>query len=788
MKKISPGVAGSHLSTSFPVWAAALLIGLLLGFISSARAELTAVVWGNSFNGKTNIPPAATNLTAVSAGNDHTLALRSDGAVIAWGLNSSGQTNLPVTATNVVQISAGQRHNLVLREDGALVAWGLNAGGITNIPAEATNQPVAGIAAGASHNLVLRTNGTAYAWGNPSAGLTNVPARATRGMRIAASRFHPTGHNLFLRRDGTVVGWGTSSSGQTNPPSQATNLIAVAAGADFSLGLKADGTVIGWGGNGSGQISIPANATNVVAITAGLSHSLALRGDGSIVGWGSNNNGKRTIPASVSNAVAVAITAGAEHSGCLMGDGTPQFVDQLDALVAYSNQVFHLNALAVGAPPLSYRWFFNDAEIIGGNTGVLTLSPVQFTNAGAYSVVVSNPLGVVTGLVANLSVEIQPTLPIVTTPPESQSVAAGSNVTFSVVADGYPAPTFQWQFGNTNISSATNASYSIPYVLTNQAGNYRVVISNSVGVITSSVAALTVNLPQWPTVNSWPASRAVSYGSPVTLSVATTLSAGPISYTWQLNGTTLPNVGGASLIFNSFTPADSGVYRVAVSNAFGGSLGPEFEIAAVPVAAWGSGILTNLPLSLTNAIALSVGAQHALALKADGQLTAWGDNFFLTGNFPNYVTNNYGMAVVPPSATNVVAIASGMYHNLAVRGDGTVVGWGRNTGGETNVPSTVSNIIAVAAGDSHSLALRADGTIISWGTNSTGQIDIPLAATNIVAIAAGSSHSVALRSDGKILVWGITTHPSRRFQLSPISWRFQRGPITPWPFRRTANE
>jgi trimeric autotransporter adhesin len=82
--------------------------------------------------------------------------------------------------------------------------------------------------------------------------------------------------------------------------------------------------------------------------------------------------------------------------------------------------------------------------------------------------------------------------------------------------------------------------------------------------------------------------------------------------------------------------------------------------------------------------------------------------------------------VIPTSATNVVAIAIGgvsldqgpACHNLALRADGTVIGWGQNSYGQTTAPASATNIVAIAAGGYHSLALRADGRILAWGAHS----------------------------------------------------------------------
>src|SRR5438128_612988 len=84
----------------------------------------------------------------------------------------------------------------------------------------------------------------------------------------------------------------------------------------------------------------------------------------------------------------------------------------------------------------------------------------------------------------------------------------------------------------------------------------------------------------------------------------------------------------------------------------------------------------------------------------------------------------------------------------------TVVSWGCNGSGQGDIPVGLSNILALAAGISHSLALKADGTVTCWGDNSLGQCNVPADLTNAVAIAAGGYHSMALRNDGTVVTWG----------------------------------
>jgi alpha-tubulin suppressor-like RCC1 family protein len=72
-----------------------------------------------------------------------------------------------------------------------------------------------------------------------------------------------------------------------------------------------------------------------------------------------------------------------------------------------------------------------------------------------------------------------------------------------------------------------------------------------------------------------------------------------------------------------------------------------------------------------------------------------------------------------------------------LKADGTVVAWGNNDYGQTDVPVGLGNVVAIAAGDSHNLALKADGTVVAWGWNGEGETDVPEGLSNVVAVAGG---------------------------------------------------
>ncbi|EFU42333.1 Fibronectin type III domain protein [Paenibacillus vortex V453] len=278
----------------------------------SAAAEM-----GN--NGQSSMPsdPASPiKATQIAGGDDHSLAVKSDGTVVGWGDNGFGQTNVPTELNGVKAIAAGDNFSLALKSDGTVVGWGYNYFGQTNVPTGLSG--LEAIAAGWGHSLGLKSDGTVVGWGYNGYGQVDVPIeKLSGGVKAIAAGYH---HSLALKSDGTVVGWGWDYYGQSIVPGELTDIKAIAAGIDHSLALKSDGTVVAWGTDNGGQTIVPNGLSDVVAIAAGYRHSLALKSDGTVVAWGSNNDGQRNVPKDLSDVVA--ITAGIDHSLALKSDGT----------------------------------------------------------------------------------------------------------------------------------------------------------------------------------------------------------------------------------------------------------------------------------------------------------------------------------------------------------------------------------------------------------------------------------------------------------------------------------
>jgi len=241
-----------------------------------------------------------------------------------------------------------------------------------------------------------------------------------------------------------------------------------------------------------------------------------------------------------------------------------------------------------------------------------------------------------------------------------------------------------------------------------------------------------------PIIVSQPASQTQAPGLDANFAAAA-VGTPPLSYQWQFNGTNIPDAQSPSFTVTNTQAINAGSYSVAVSNIAGSTLSSNAVLSLVSVAAWAG--VNDVPANLTNVIAVAVGDYHSLALQKDGTVVGWGYNAF-------------GQAEAPVGLTNAIAIAAGEFHSLALKADGTIVAWGRNDSGQTNVPLDLTNVVAIAAGGDHCLALNADGIVAAWGSTNHGKSSVPFGLSNVVAISAGLGHSMALKADGTVAVWG----------------------------------
>ena len=229
---------------------------------------------------------------SISAGGEHTVALKSDGSLWAWGRNDQGQLGdgtvgskvLPVqigTDNDWDSISAGGNHTLALKSDETLWAWGLNGFGqlgdgsttkrFSPVRIGASND-WASIAAGGYHTIALKLNGTLWTWGlnkygQLGDGTTNnrlSPVQIGAGNDWASISAGGA-HTVALKSDGFLWAWGRNNSGQLGDGTRSSKVLpvqigtendwgSIATGTFHTVALKSNGTLWAWGDNSRGQL------------------------------------------------------------------------------------------------------------------------------------------------------------------------------------------------------------------------------------------------------------------------------------------------------------------------------------------------------------------------------------------------------------------------------------------------------------------------------------------------------------------------------------------------------
>lgn len=255
--------------------------------------------------------------------------------------------------------------------------------------------------------------------------------------------------------------------------------------------------------------------------------------------------------------------------------------------VAGTGASFNVTA---GGTSLTYQWQISTdgstwANVSGATAATYKLATVALSDSGhQFRVEVSNSAGSITSNPALLTVTAASAKPTITTQPAaSVSVVTGQSATFTVVASGDPTLTYQWQSSSdggatfANISGATAASYTTPATAVSDSGKrFRVLVSNSAGNLTSSVATLTVTAASAaPVITTQPANQSVTAPATATFTVAASGTPTP-TYQWQVSadgGATFANINGAtsaSYTTSATATTDSGKqFKVTVTNSSG---------------------------------------------------------------------------------------------------------------------------------------------------------------------------------------------------------------------------
>jgi hypothetical protein len=163
---------------------------------------------------------------------------------------------------------------------------------------------------------------------------------------------------------------------------------------------------------------------------------------------------------------------------------------QSQAVKIGGNAVF--SVVANGSEPLTYQWQKGNFQIVGATNSIFSITNVKVSDSGSYSVNVKNSAGSVTSAFATLTVDQVIIAPTITEQPQNLTLLVGSSANFTVTVSGSNPFSYQWRKDSLPIYNATNQIFIISSVSFSDAGNYSVVVGNSIGSVTSVVANLTI--------------------------------------------------------------------------------------------------------------------------------------------------------------------------------------------------------------------------------------------------------------------------------------------------------
>jgi alpha-tubulin suppressor-like RCC1 family protein len=787
--------------------------------------------------------PGIARSATVAMGSSHALVVDSAGNVWAWGSNTYGQlgytaspTSVPGKATFpggtvITAVAAGQYHSLALDQAGKVWAWGSNSSGQlgdgtttgTSTPEKLGTFPtgtvIIAIAAGYAHSLAVDNTGQVWAWGdnlhgqlgNPAAtqpqktpiavtsttGLTGAVSVGAGGMSNSSFAVTATGR-VWSWGDNTYgqLGNGTTTSPQTSPAQvlDLTGALAVQGDYYHSVALLNDGTSWAWGSNLYGEVGdnstaqrlSPVEVQNLGAatgVTAGPQYSMAfLQTDGSVWSWGYNAFGE-------------------------LGDGTTTN-RQLPVPIAGPTGVVALAAggdaaVAVTSNGTVWTWGFNQYGDVGDGTTTPRLSPVQISGPGfswkAGTPLFNTPPGLYTATFnvgvssATAGATIYCTTDGVTVPTAISSELCPASVPISQTTT-IMAIAVKAGLTTSNLATATYTLQVPTVMFVPAAGNstttLNVTLTARAGATVWYTTAPGNSTPPTPTPSN---GQSVLSGGTVPVNQSLTIAAAGYVTGWTPGATATAtytlNLG--TLATPTISPTPSGPYTtqtppVTISGPSGATLQYTTDGSDPLISSTAKTYTTALTFTQTTTLtAVAVNASYTHSAEVSATYTIQAAQPVLSLGGGNY---SIGTPVTVTSATPGTTLHFTTNGNTPTQSDLTVVsgsslallgnftlqviafGNGMNPSAPVIAAYTVSGSLPrahVASGPNaiHSLALDGSpGNVWAWGNNSYGQVGdglttyldhlVPLQVlSGVTAMAAGTYHSLAVVG-GSVESWG----------------------------------
>ncbi|MBS1508049.1 MAG: T9SS type A sorting domain-containing protein [Bacteroidetes bacterium] len=724
----------------------------------------------------------------VDAGKGFTIALKTDGTLWAWGANDAGQLGdgtitssfVPKqigSASDWVSISCGIAHTLAMKSDGTLWAWGDNkVGEVGNGTTLPVTTPVRigndntwkTISANWNNSSAVKIDGTLWSWGYNEVDSGNL--YPSTPQQLGADHdwsFISYGalHVLALKNDGTLWARGSNQMGQfgngtvTTPfvndflqVGNQTDWVYVVARNGFSFGQKKDGTVWSWGDydaplgtvNPPSMISSPkvVNTPAVVSLQGSCSAATVsnLTVSGTSVQWYDVPQGGNALPTSTALVSGSHYYASQTIAGC-------ESTDRLDVLVtnagmtaapAYLSPTVYCYGATLAALPVignSLKWY--DASL-GGSV----LSNSILLEPGKHYFVSQTISGCESARL-DVAPDVQHTLPPAGDANQTvcegtvinQLTAQGDNITWYYQPGGSPIP-------DPSIDLVDGKHY---YATQTQQNCESTPLDIHVKVIVTPP-------PTGKTDYSF-----CSYFTIDSLTVTGQEIA------WYFSRPDKIESGG-KIDYSTFLKATQTV---------NGCESQESLLVKINV-------VTNKVLAPTYSVPntwkqIAAGARHAVGIKTDGTLWAWGDNAY--GQLGNGTTNHerYPIQIGTDRDWKKV-VPSRSQSTFVLKENGTLWACGLNEFGQLgdgtlSDRSTLSQVgndadwQEVSFEYGHVLALKKEGTLWAWGNNEFGELGDSTYTNRLVptqigtkntwsAISAGLKHSLALQKDGTLWAWG----------------------------------